>query len=454
MSRRAASWQRTEVRVSGAELLNAGGGMEPPPLAGGTAAAEATEAARTARAATSAPPLKRVSKPPTFVREEHRQPLYAVCVEPFDQLGVFAAVGGDTVSVYRVMPNGFLDIVQSYTDGHDKESFMCCCWSRGPDDVPWLCVAGGNGAIKVINMATQGMDAYLYGHGGDINDMKTWPQDSNIVLTASKDESLRLWNLATGVCLAIFAGSKGHCGDVLHCDFDASGDRFCSCGMDSCIKIWSMSDPVVAASIQASYRFSEDDKRKAQFEPAAVQFPVFSTNRFHMNYVDCVLFFGDLLFSKSVHSSILLWQPRKFSSKQSECEDIQLAQFEFERGDLWFVKFDLHRPRLLLATGTTDGRIYVWRLAAKTLEPRLLCILSNKDCKACIRQVTFEHDGNAILCCCDDATIWRYDLGELGTTEDDTPAAAAGATSATGAGATAAGAVASVDGNGCGVTTI
>lgn len=59
--------------------------------------------------------------------------------------------------------------------------------------------------------------------------------------------------------------------------------------------------------------------------------------------------------------------------------------------------------------GVADARGCGWR----SQDPRLLCILSDKHCTACIRQVSFEHDGRAILCCCDDATIWRYDLTEL-----------------------------------------
>lgn len=42
-----------------------------------------------------------------------------------------------------------------------------------------------------------------------------------------------------------------------------------------------------------------------------------------------------------------------------------------------------------------------------------MAILVNKNCTTCIRQVVFEADGRAIICCCDDATIWRYDISEL-----------------------------------------
>jgi polycomb protein EED len=74
----------------------------------------------------------------------------------------------------------------------------------------------------------------MLGHGGDINYLCMHPTDPNLLLTCSKDESLRLWNLKTGVCCAIYGGLKGHNGDVLHCAFNHDGTEFASCGMDSC----------------------------------------------------------------------------------------------------------------------------------------------------------------------------------------------------------------------------
>jgi polycomb protein EED len=283
-----------------------------------------------------------------------------------------AQAGANSITVYRTMPDGTLDLLQAYTDPDGKEGFFCCCWSRSPQDDPWLCVGGINGGIKVIAMNNQQLARYLYGHGGDINDMKTHPKDPNILLTASKDESLRLWNVDKNCCFAIFTGSKGHCGDVLHCDFDYGGGHFCSCGMDSCIKIWDMVDPMVTDRLQASKTF-DADVAAAQFDPVTVQFPIFSSNRHHMNYVDCVRYCGSLLLSKSVHSTILLWQPNKFSPKQSQCEDIQLSQFNYKDGGLWFVKFDIHLQSLLLATGSSTGKVYVWRIGEEPGQPRCTC---------------------------------------------------------------------------------
>ena len=84
----------------------------------------------------------------------------------------------------------------------------------------------------------------LIGHRNDIYDLKFNPQDKNILLSASKDFSIRIWNVKNSLQIAILGGPKGHSADVLSVDWHLSGDYIVSSGIDNCIKIWKMFDNI------------------------------------------------------------------------------------------------------------------------------------------------------------------------------------------------------------------
>ena len=73
-----------------------------------------------------------------------------------------------------------------------------------------LCAAGKQGNIKVIDPAQGKIIVQLRGHGDEIFDLRTSPINENLLLSASVDESIRLWNLQSFACISIFAGIHGH----------------------------------------------------------------------------------------------------------------------------------------------------------------------------------------------------------------------------------------------------
>ncbi|CAI5965093.1 unnamed protein product [Closterium sp. NIES-64] len=62
---------------------------------------------------------------------------------------------------------------------------------------------------------TAGAVNEFIGHGGAVNEVRVHPTHPALLLSAGKDESLRLWNTDTGVCVAIMGGSDGHRNEVL-----------------------------------------------------------------------------------------------------------------------------------------------------------------------------------------------------------------------------------------------
>ena len=153
----------------------------------------------------------------------------------------FATVGANSISIYALEPKGRMRPVLVFRDTSPVEMYYAVCWSCDPvDGRPWLCAAGKGGVVRLIDVTTGQLIRTLVGHGLDINDVQRHPVHPQIIVTASKDESVRLWSLTTGACLAIFAGDGGHQDQVLTCDISLDGARLVTGGIDHTVRIWDL----------------------------------------------------------------------------------------------------------------------------------------------------------------------------------------------------------------------
>lgn len=251
--------------------------------------------------------LQEDSKPPN-------QQLYAVrfCDVSPSTYNSFASVGANRASVYSIDQDHNVELLQAFIDEDTEEIFYACTWcvvhdSERQQDSLALCVAGLRGTLKCIDVGEMRIIRILLGHGNSVNDLRTHPVHDSLVFSASKDESIRLWNADTGICVAIFCGEKGHRDEVLCIDVHPAGNCVVSAGMDTSIKIWNLDEPNVRSKIEHSFELPQLSSGSSPFQPAILQFPLFSTTQVHNDYVDSVRWVGNFILSKSTKNRVVLW---------------------------------------------------------------------------------------------------------------------------------------------------
>jgi polycomb protein EED len=353
------------------------------------------------------------------VREDHGKPIFSVQFNPFVKYHMFASVGANRITVYKIIDNQLRPVL-CLADPNVKEHFYCCTWAIDFSLHEVVLLAAGNsGIIRIISTSCPQSIKYLSGHGGAINDLKVSPVYQELVLSSSKDHSIRLWNIRTEACIAIFGGVEGHRDEVLSCDFHCTGTRIISCGMDHSLKIWNFT-PDVMAAIELSKQFNDITARKS-FPTVRKHFPTFSTRDIHRNYVDCVAWYGNFILSKSCENSIVCWRPGKLESSAdlslptkytTDTTCSILENFDVKQCDIWFLRFSIDSGMKYLALGNKIGKIYVIDLDSHDHDskPAEKATLSHPKCQSAIRQTCFSNDASMLICSCEDGTLWRWDL--------------------------------------------
>jgi len=221
---------------------------------------------------------------------------------------LFALVACNCVHIYSINESlNQLQYILKLSDPKESEAYCTLDWSyrkQGEESDLILAVGGSDTKIQILNVSLGKYERTLIGHMNDIHDLKFHPTIKCILLSASKDCSIRLWNVDNGIQLAIYAGVDGHFGGVNCIDWHSDGGLFVSGGIDSCVKIWKIT-PEVSDHIEKSLQPSNKVKKF----PLHVCLATFSTNKLHNSYVDCVKFSGNLILSKSVYDGVFLWIP-------------------------------------------------------------------------------------------------------------------------------------------------
>lgn len=237
------------------------------------------------------------------------------------------------------------------------------------------------------------------GHTGAINDLKFHPIHPHLLLTGSKDYSIRLWNIRTTTCVALFSGIAGHRDEVLTIDIAPNGKRLISGGIDHNIMVWNLAAEDIVSAIEAS----EKAQPQRKFPTLRLHFPEFTTREIHGNYVDSVKWFGDTFLTKSCENNITWWKNANTKSA------VKLFQFEFTDCDIWFMRMELDMLQRRVAVGTQTGKIVMFNLETD-VPLNQKSILSHSKCTSPVRQMSFSRDSSIMVSGCDNGTVWRWDL--------------------------------------------
>ncbi|WNG19635.1 WD40 repeat domain-containing serine/threonine-protein kinase [Cystobacter fuscus] len=97
----------------------------------------------------------------------------------------------------------------------------------------------------------------LEGHGGKVNGMAL-SGDGQRLVSASDDETLRLWDLASRTSRVL----RGHTGPVLEVRFSPDGRRILSFGADDTVRVWPEDLPLTPEALRAWLEAVDESPRK------------------------------------------------------------------------------------------------------------------------------------------------------------------------------------------------
>ena len=228
-----------------------------------------------------------------------------------------------------------------------KGIFFYCVDATKIDNIYYIAFGGNTNSIFLYTIDLENENDIkenieeLIGHKNDINDLKFLTIHQNILLSASSDSTVRLWDAKMKKLLCIYGGPFGHPSHVLTLDFHFSEEFIASAGFDQVVMFWDIDYVLKKYNNNENKNFKCILKTKPFFETLV-----------HENYIDTVKFMGDLVLSKSTNGVILLWKPMFNDEKDHH---FIIKKLLYTSSKIWYIKFHLNLAENLLFIGDVGG---------------------------------------------------------------------------------------------------
>ena len=274
-----------------------------------------------------------------------------------------------------------------------KGIFFYCVDSTKIDNTYYIAFGGNTNSIFLYTIDMENEEDIkenideLIGHKNDINDLKFLITNKNILLSASSDSTVRLWDVKVKKLLCIYGGPFGHPSHVLTLDFHLSEQFIASAGFDQVVMFWDID------FVLKKYNNNTDNTFKCILKTK----PFFET-LVHENYIDTVKFVGDLVLSKSTNGVILLWKPMFNDEKDHH---FIIKKLLYDSSKIWYIKFHLNLTENLLFIGDVGG-IYIFDLNnqkySNSAMPDMFAQIGTKyKNEILFRCVTYDTERNLII---------------------------------------------------------
>ncbi len=233
--------------------------------------------------------------------------------------------------------------------GYDKNILCLACTEI--NNILYGVIGGEFSSIHVIDiLSIQELTGYqLIGHKNKVYQLAFHPYNNNILLSASKDCTVRLWNFKCPELLVIFGGPNSFESDVLCIDWDNEGEYFVGSGVDCVVRIYKI-DELIQNCINLSME-------KKKVKTLLKSLPYFSCNDVHDNAIDCIKYNNKFIISKSVDGIIKEWLPFKDSNGQNSFFLINIFVFNTKQLIVG-IKFCFAEDNIIV--GNEMGQIFLF----------------------------------------------------------------------------------------------
>ncbi|KAI1302823.1 hypothetical protein EDD11_005493 [Mortierella claussenii] len=296
----------------------------------------------------------------------------AIRKDPMDNSNILGTTGGPQANVYDNEHCGdHLDIMSHFLldpVGEEGEEEL-------PDAI--FATAGTDKTIHILSLARSKELVRLTGHKHTITDIQAHPIRDEYLLSASKDSTVRMWNILTGKCLFIFEYKAS----VVCFDPRTQGTSFLTGSYSGEIREWDIpafdQDPEEPVVVPAT------DSRILQ-------------SGLHSARIDCIRFAKNKVLSKSVNGKVEYWDPESLE---------RIRTFNIKNTASNQCRFDVSLDELFFCVGTSNGSVYIYNIEAGKAVTELKHRRSTKAIRTCI----FSRDSRTVVCAGEDSFIWRYD---------------------------------------------